>query len=94
MLFGHHSFVYEIAFVYYVFSQVNFPVVECLQNLANPTALLLSAVTMLRHLELHDKADRIQDAILKTIAEGKYRTADLGGKSTTTDFTQAIIGHL
>ncbi|CAI9783176.1 unnamed protein product [Fraxinus pennsylvanica] len=49
-----------------------------LMNLANPTALLLSAVTMLRHLELHDKADRIQDAVLKTIAEGKYRTGDLG----------------
>ncbi|KAL2229394.1 UNVERIFIED_CONTAM: 3-isopropylmalate dehydrogenase, chloroplastic [Sesamum indicum] len=47
-------------------------------NLANPTALLLSAVTMLRHLDLHDKADKIQDAVLKTIAEGKYRTGDLG----------------
>ncbi|KAK3226531.1 hypothetical protein Dsin_006393 [Dipteronia sinensis] len=64
------------------------------KNMANPTALLLSAVTMLRHLELHDKADRIQDAILKTIAEGKYRTADLGGSSTTTDFTKAICDHL
>ncbi|KAJ0088523.1 hypothetical protein Patl1_32127 [Pistacia atlantica] len=64
------------------------------KNLANPTALLLSAVTMLRHLELHDKADRIQNAILNTIAEGKYRTADLGGSSTTTDFTKAICDHL
>ncbi|GKV40971.1 hypothetical protein SLEP1_g48554 [Rubroshorea leprosula] len=63
-------------------------------NLANPTALLLSAVTMLRHLELYDKADRIQDAILNTIAEGKYRTADLGGTATTTDFTKAICDHL
>lgn len=49
---------------------------------------------MLRHLELHDKADRIQDAILNTISEGKYRTADLGGSSSTTDFTKAIIDHL
>ncbi|KAL1565993.1 Isocitrate dehydrogenase [NAD] catalytic subunit 5, mitochondrial [Salvia divinorum] len=64
------------------------------KNLANPTALLLSSVTMLRHLELHDKADRIQDAVLKTIAEGKYRTGDLGGKSTTTEFTNAICDHL
>ncbi|KAJ4844335.1 Isocitrate dehydrogenase [NAD] catalytic subunit 5, mitochondrial [Turnera subulata] len=64
------------------------------KNLANPTALLLSAVTMLRHLELHDKADRIQDAILNTIAEGKYRTADLGGTSSTTEFTKAICDHL
>ncbi|KAF4403455.1 hypothetical protein G4B88_008101 [Cannabis sativa] len=64
------------------------------KNLANPTALLLSSVSMLRHLELHDKADRIQDAILNTIAEGKFRTADLGGKSSTTDFTRAICDHL
>lgn len=65
-----------------------------MQNLANPTALLLSAVTMLRHLELHDKADRIQGAVLNTIAEGKYRTGDLGGTSSTTDFTNAICDHL
>lgn len=49
---------------------------------------------MLRHLDLHDKADRIQDAVLNTIAEGKYRTGDLGGKATTTDFTKAICDHL
>ncbi|XP_020967863.1 isocitrate dehydrogenase [NAD] catalytic subunit 5, mitochondrial-like isoform X1 [Arachis ipaensis] len=48
------------------------------KNLANPTALLLSCVSILRHLNLHDKADQIQNAILNTIAEGKYRTADLG----------------
>ncbi|XP_045813129.1 isocitrate dehydrogenase [NAD] catalytic subunit 5, mitochondrial-like isoform X1 [Trifolium pratense] len=64
------------------------------KNLANPTALLLSSVSMLRHLDLHDKADRIQNAILDTIAEGKYRTADLGGTSKTTEFTKAIIDHL
>lgn len=68
--------------------------VEITQNLANPTALLLSGVSMLRHLDLHDKADRIQNAILNTIAEGNYRTADLGGKSSTTDFTKAICDHL
>lgn len=65
-----------------------------MQNLANPTALLLSSVTMLRHLNLHDKAERIQDAVLKTIAEGKYRTGDLGGKAKTTEFTNAICDHL
>ncbi|KAL9154165.1 hypothetical protein ABFS82_10G096800 [Erythranthe guttata] len=63
-------------------------------NKANPTALLLSGVMMLRHMDLHDKADRIQEAVFKTIAEGKYRTEDLGGKSTTTDFTKAICDHL
>ncbi|KAI3738301.1 hypothetical protein L2E82_28325 [Cichorium intybus] len=64
------------------------------KNLANPTALLLSAVSMLHHLDLNEKADQIQDAVLKTIAEGKYRTGDLGGSSTTTEFTKAIIDHL
>ncbi|XP_051132234.1 3-isopropylmalate dehydrogenase, chloroplastic-like [Andrographis paniculata] len=64
------------------------------KNLANPTALLLSGVSMLHHLNLHEKADQIHDAILKTIAEGKFRTGDLGGKSTTTDFTNAICNHL
>ncbi|XP_072084295.1 isocitrate dehydrogenase [NAD] catalytic subunit 5, mitochondrial-like [Arachis hypogaea] len=64
------------------------------KNLANPTALLLSCVSILRHLNLHDKADQIQNAILNTIAEGKYRTADLGGKARTTEFTNAIIDHL
>lgn len=68
--------------------------VKLAQNMANPTALLLSAVTMLRHLKLQNKADRIQDAILNTIAEGKYRTADLGGSSSTTEFTNAICDHL
>ncbi|XP_074276146.1 isocitrate dehydrogenase [NAD] catalytic subunit 5, mitochondrial-like [Silene latifolia] len=64
------------------------------KNLANPTALLLSSVAMLRHLELHDKADNIQKAVLDTIAEGKYRTGDLGGTSTTSDFTKAVCEHL
>lgn len=64
------------------------------KNLANPTALLLSAVTMLRHLGLQEKADQIQNAILKTIEEGKYRTGDLGGTSTTTEYTNAVCDHL
>ncbi|CAL9054930.1 unnamed protein product [Musa banksii] len=64
------------------------------KNLANPTALLLSSVMMLRHLRLTDKADQIHNAILNTISEGKYRTVDLGGNSSTTDFTKAVCDHL
>ena len=45
------------------------------QDKANPTALLLSSVMMLRHLGLVDKAEAIQNAALGTIAEGKYRCA-------------------
>ncbi|KAA8518842.1 hypothetical protein F0562_016384 [Nyssa sinensis] len=64
------------------------------KNLANPTALLLSAVAMLRTLELRVKADQIHDAIFKTIAEGKYRTGDLGGTSSTREFTKAVCDNL
>ena len=64
------------------------------QNLANPTALMLSAVMMLRHLQFNDQADRIHNAILKTIAEGNFRTADLGGKASTSDFTNAVCDHI
>ncbi|RZC55370.1 hypothetical protein C5167_014223 [Papaver somniferum] len=66
---------------------------QCM-NMANPTALLLSAVMLLKHLKLTDKADQIHAAISNTIADGKYRTADLGGSSSTTDFTKAICDNL
>jgi isocitrate dehydrogenase (NAD+) len=61
---------------------------------ANPTALLLSAVMMLRHLGLVSEADRIQKACLDVIAEGKFRTGDLGGSASTTQFTAAICEKL
>jgi isocitrate dehydrogenase (NAD+) len=64
------------------------------KNMANPTALLLSSVMMLQHLQLNDIADQIHKAVLNTIADGKYLTADLGGKSTTSDYTKALIDHL
>ena len=63
------------------------------QDKANPTALLLSSIMMLRHMSLFDKADRIESAIFKTIAAGE-RTGDLGGKLGTRAFTEAIIGRL
>ena len=64
------------------------------KDMANPTALLLSSAMMLRHMGMGKHGDRIQAATLKTIAEGKYRTADLGGKATTSEFKKAIIGNL
>lgn len=64
------------------------------KNLANPTAVLLSGVMMLRHLNLNSQADQIHSAILKTISDGKYRTGDLGGTSTTSDFTKAVCDNL
>jgi isocitrate dehydrogenase (NAD+) len=45
---------------------------------------------MLKHLGMQDVGRRIENATLKVIEEGKFRTGDLGGKATTTDFTKAI----
>jgi len=60
-------------------------------NKANPTALLLSGVMMLRHMGLGEVGDKIEASALAVIREGKFRTGDLGGKASTTDFTKAII---
>ncbi|XP_054286860.1 probable isocitrate dehydrogenase [NAD] subunit alpha, mitochondrial [Macrosteles quadrilineatus] len=60
------------------------------KDLANPTALLLSACMMLRYMELNQYADKIQKACLDTIKEGKYRTGDLGGKAKCSEFTNEI----
>jgi len=64
------------------------------KGVANPTALLLSSVMMLRHLRLYRYADRIEKAVLDTIAEGKARTRDLHGTASTTEFTNAICDRL
>lgn len=64
------------------------------KGMANPTALLLSGVMMLRHKSMERVANSIENATLSTIAEGKYLTRDLGGKSGTEDFVKAIIGKL
>ncbi|KAI2776787.1 isocitrate dehydrogenase subunit 1 [Daldinia loculata] len=61
---------------------------------ANPTALLLSASMLLRHLGLDDHANRISKAVYGVIAEGKYRTRDMGGDSTTHEFTRAILDKM
>src|SRR5256886_9264445 len=56
------------------------------KNLANPTALLLSAVMMLRHIDESRAADRIMQALGRVLVEGRVRTRDLRGSSTTTEF--------
>lgn len=61
------------------------------QDKANPTALLLSGIMMLRHMRLYDEAANIEQAVFKTIAEGKNLTADLGGRATNTQYTNAVI---
>lgn len=63
------------------------------QNRANPTALLLSAIEMLRYINEFDYADKIEKALLKTLSSG-YKTADLGGKLSTSEFSEKIIANL
>ncbi|CAK4034665.1 Isocitrate dehydrogenase [NAD] subunit 2, mitochondrial [Lecanosticta acicola] len=64
------------------------------KNLANPTALLLSSIMMLQHMGLTQHATSIEQAIFKTLAEGKALTGDLGGKATTTEYADAVIKNL
>ncbi|KAK9234816.1 hypothetical protein V1525DRAFT_411852 [Lipomyces kononenkoae] len=65
------------------------------KGLANPTALLLSSVMMLRHMKLNDYADKIENAVLKTIASGPENiTRDLKGTAGTKHFTEQIINRL
>lgn len=64
------------------------------QGKANPTAFLQSAILMLHHLGLHDPADRIERALFQTLAHKEQCTGDLGGKSSTGEFTQHIIRQL
>ena len=61
------------------------------KNLANPIALVLSAVLMLRHLGEQEAADRIAGAVESVLLEGHARTRDLGGTAGTTDVRDAII---
>jgi isocitrate dehydrogenase (NAD+) len=64
------------------------------KGLANPTALLMSSVMMLDWMGHDAEARRVEKAVFKVYADGKVRTGDLGGKSTTAELTQAIIGAL
>ena len=64
------------------------------KGLANPTALMMSAVLMLRFLKLPEPAERFERALLRVYAEGKARTQDLGGSSSCRAFTDAVLSAL
>src|SRR5262245_51856125 len=64
------------------------------QGIANPTALLQSAILMLNHIEERAAASRIETAMLKVFAEGRVRTRDIGGTSSTGEFADAIIQEI
>jgi len=63
------------------------------KGLANPTALLLAAAMMLDHVKLHDKAQRVRQAIDDTLNIDKVRTGDLGGKASTAEYTRALVNR-
>jgi len=64
------------------------------QGIANPTALLMSAILMLRHLGEKDAATRTEKAMLEVYAEGKALTKDMGGTAKTNEFARAIVEKL
>ncbi|HLI29701.1 MAG TPA: isocitrate/isopropylmalate family dehydrogenase, partial [Terriglobia bacterium] len=67
------------------------------KNVINPTALVLSAVLMLRHLGEFDAATKMENSVLVTLEEGKVKTGDVVGYdrgATTTAFTDAVISNL
>jgi isocitrate/isopropylmalate dehydrogenase len=71
------------------------------RGLANPTALILSAVLMLRYLNEQDAADRIETAVRTVYARSKppgssrrHLTRDLGGTATTSEFVDAVLGAM
>jgi isocitrate dehydrogenase (NAD+) len=64
------------------------------RDVANPTALLLSAVMMLRHIGEDAAAARIRAALVSVLRDGRVRTRDLGGTASTTAFAAAIARQL
>jgi isocitrate dehydrogenase (NAD+) len=64
------------------------------RGIANPTAVIQSAVMMLRHLGEMVAAERIEAALLEVYRRGDVRTADLGGSATTDRFTDALCDEL
>lgn len=63
------------------------------QDMANPTALLLSAIEMLKYIGEYSYADKIEKALFKTLS-GKILTSDLGGNAKCSEFTEEIIRNL
>ena len=64
------------------------------KDLANPTALLQSAVLMLHHIDEPSTAQRVQTALERVYTEGKTLTRDVAGTSGTRAFTEAVLAAL
>ena len=61
------------------------------KNIANPTAIIQSAIMMLKYINEYLYADMIENALKKVFEDGNILTQDLGGNATTEEFTNAII---
>jgi len=61
------------------------------QGIANPTAIMLSAVMMLKHIDEFEFAKKMEDAMMTVFEEGEVRTRDLGGTASTAEFASAVI---
>ena len=64
------------------------------KDMANPTALLQSAILMLRHIDEAETADLVQKALEAVYTEGKALTKDVGGTSGTKAFADAVVAAL
>jgi isocitrate dehydrogenase (NAD+) len=64
------------------------------KGIANPTALILSGVMMLRHIGEYEAAKRLQAAVEKVYREGKSLTSDVGGTASTSQFSDAVVAAL
>ncbi|MBQ7449851.1 isocitrate/isopropylmalate dehydrogenase family protein [bacterium] len=63
-------------------------------DIANPTALILCAVEMLKYLNEYPAANKIEKALYKILKEGRIKTPDLGGHSKCSEFTKEIIKNI
>lgn len=64
------------------------------QNKANPTALILSSIEMLKYLNLNEYAEKIEKAVFKVLALPNFKTYDLAGNVGTREFTDKVIEFL
>ena len=68
--------------------------VESASGVANPTAIMLAGAMMLDYMEQHDKAKRLRRTVRHVVGQGEIVTPDLGGRASTTEFTDELIRHL
>jgi tartrate dehydrogenase/decarboxylase/D-malate dehydrogenase len=64
------------------------------KGVVNPLATILSAAMMLDHLQATDAAKRVERAVADVLAEGRRRTPDIGGTSSTVEVTDAVLEKL